>query len=95
MLSDTLWDMDRLAKFIRDVAEIDPAEDDKLWVLCQTLYHDKRLKGRKVIIFTEYTSTALSEGLNLQDAACLNGSWTDGDAPIGVNPRLVTWLSLG
>ena len=58
MLSDTLWDMDRLAKFIRDVAEIDPAEDDKLWVLCQTLYHDKRLKGRKVIIFTEYTSTA-------------------------------------
>ena len=58
MLDDTLWDMERLAQFIRDVADIASREDDKLKVLCETLRTDARLKGKKVILFTEYTSTA-------------------------------------
>lgn len=58
MIDDTLWDMERLAVFIRDVADITPKQDDKLQALRKTLKDDSRLKGKKVIIFTEYTSTA-------------------------------------
>ena len=58
MIADTLWDMERLADFIRDIAEISPEDDDKLLTLRQTLKHDVHLKDKKVIIFTEYSSTA-------------------------------------
>lgn len=58
MIQETLWDLEVLADFIEDLMQIDPAKDDKLNVLKKTLTEDKRLAGKKVIIFSEFRSTA-------------------------------------
>jgi len=58
MVQDTLWDLQVLADFIEDLMLIDPARDDKLNVLKKILTEDRRLAGKKVIVFSEFRSTA-------------------------------------
>jgi len=58
MIQETLWDLDVLADFIKDLMGIDPSKDDKLNALKKILKEDKRLVGKKVIIFSEFRSTA-------------------------------------
>ena len=58
MLQETLWDLDVLAEFIEDLMHIDPEKDDKINALKKLLKEDKRLAGKKALIFSEYRSTA-------------------------------------
>lgn len=58
MLDDTVVDMEVLADFIKDIKNIDSRKDDKIRKLRELLKSDERLKNKKVIIFTEYRSTA-------------------------------------
>lgn len=58
MLDDTLDDLEQLAEFLKLVKEVRPERDSKLTALSRLLRDDKDLKGRKVIIFTEFSDTA-------------------------------------
>ena len=58
MLDDTMLDMEVLAEFIEDMMAIDPEDDDKIRELKRILTEDQRVKGKKVIIFSEYRATA-------------------------------------
>lgn len=58
MLADTILDLEVLADFIKDIKDISPENDDKIRELKRILLEDKRIKGKKVIIFSEYRSTA-------------------------------------
>lgn len=58
MLDDTLLDMEVLAGFIEDIMGFDSSKDDKIRELKRILSTDSRVKNRKVIIFSEYRSTA-------------------------------------
>lgn len=58
MLDDTLLDMEILAEFIEDIMGFDSSQDDKIRELKEILSTDPRVKDRKVIIFSEYRSTA-------------------------------------
>lgn len=58
MIDDTLFDMEVLAEFIGDIMDLDPEQDDKIRELKRILTEDPRVKGKKVIIFSEYRSTA-------------------------------------
>ena len=58
MLQDTLGDLEVLSDFIDDLMNIKPENDDKIKTLKNILSSDTRVKDKKVIIFTEYRSTA-------------------------------------
>lgn len=58
MLEDTILDMEVLAEFISDIMDIDPDNDDKIRELKRILSEDLHIKGKKVIVFTEYKVTA-------------------------------------
>lgn len=59
MLDDTILDMEVLAGFIEEMMVFSPKNDDKIRELKRILSEDKRVKDKKVIIFTEYRATAL------------------------------------
>lgn len=58
LLVDTMMDMDTLSKFILDMMEFKPENDDKIRELTHILKEDSRIKNKKVIVFTEYRATA-------------------------------------
>lgn len=58
MIEDTLLDIEVLARFLDDINEIDLRNDDKIRELKRILTEDEHTKGKKIIIFTEYRSTA-------------------------------------
>ena len=58
MLADTHADLEQVADFLRLVGDVRPERDSKLTALTKLLQGDKDLKGRKVIIFTEFSDTA-------------------------------------
>lgn len=58
MIQDTIGDMEVLSDFIDDMMSIKPENDDKINVLINILKNDKSVSGKKIIIFTEYRSTA-------------------------------------
>ena len=58
MLDDTLLDMNELAKFLRDINDIDTGKDDKIRELKRILLEDEHTQNKKVIIFSEYMTTA-------------------------------------
>lgn len=68
MLDDTLYDLVVLARFVEDIQEIDVDKDDKIRELKRILNEDERVKGKKVIIFSEYKSTARFIYRQLQQA---------------------------
>jgi superfamily II DNA/RNA helicase len=55
---ETVLDMDQLARFLDELADFDPAQDDKLQTLIHLLQTDPLLRDQKVLIFTEYVDTA-------------------------------------
>ena len=58
IVKETILDLDQLAVFIDDLREIKHREDDKLKNLIRILREDTLLKENKVIIFSEYITTA-------------------------------------
>lgn len=78
MLDDTMLDMEILSEFIEDMMDIDPSNDDKIRELKRILTEDKRVKGKKVIIFSEYKATALYIYRELQKAGFKNMFEIDG-----------------
>ena len=65
---DTLLDMDQLASFLDELKDFDPAQDDKLKKLIELLQTDATLSQHKVLIFTEYQTTARYLAGQLQNA---------------------------
>ena len=68
MLDDTELDLEILAEFIEDMMEFRPEQDDKIRELKRILSEDERVKGKKVIIFSEYRATALYIYRQLREA---------------------------
>ncbi|HNT26154.1 MAG TPA: helicase-related protein [Anaerolineales bacterium] len=58
MVMDCLLDMDQLASYLDELKGFDPAQDDKLQALVTLLKNDPVLSQHKVLIFTEYQTTA-------------------------------------
>jgi len=58
IINATLLDMNQLAEFVQDLLDIKGSKDDKLENLVKTLNENPLLKKNKVIIFTEYMTTA-------------------------------------
>jgi len=58
MLAETVLDMDQLAEFLRELQKFKPSQDDKLKALIKLLKEDKVLKKHKVMIFSEFMTTA-------------------------------------
>jgi superfamily II DNA or RNA helicase len=55
---DTMLDLERLVDFLSDLDNFDYKKDDKIQSLIKLLNNDEDLKQEKVIIFTEFMSTA-------------------------------------
>ena len=58
ILDETYLDLGQIADFLKELERFKPANDDKLKALVKLLKNDKDLKGRKVIIFSEFMATA-------------------------------------
>lgn len=58
MLDDTILDLEVLSQFFKDSMSVSPATDDKLNSLKSLLSANEILKGKKVLIFTEFRATA-------------------------------------
>jgi superfamily II DNA or RNA helicase len=58
MVIETLQDITQLAEFLDELKDFDPAQDDKLQTLIHLLQTDPVLQKHKVLIFTEYQTTA-------------------------------------
>ena len=58
IFDDTFDDLETLRDFLEELKKFTPANDDKLKALVKLLKSDSELKGRKVLIFTEYMATA-------------------------------------
>lgn len=58
IFADTYGDLDTLVQFLEELKQFTPAQDDKLHALVKLLKNDPELKGRKVLIFSEFMSTA-------------------------------------
>jgi superfamily II DNA or RNA helicase len=72
IFDDTYDDLDTLMKFLEELQKFTPAHDDKLKALIKLLKSDAELKGRKVLVFTEFMATARYLKHELQ-AAGLDG----------------------
>lgn len=68
MLDDTELDLEVLGEFIEDIMGFTPENDDKIRELKRILTEDKRVAGKKVIIFSEYRATAVYIYHELQKA---------------------------
>ena len=80
MLDETLDDLEQLAEFLRLVKDVRPDRDSKLTALAKLLAEDKELKGRKVIIFTEFSDTAEYLEHHLKDKGFKNVERIDGSS---------------
>ena len=58
IVSDTLLDMDQLADFLEDIKGLNASHDDKVQKLIHLMQTDPDLKTQKVLIFSEYMTTA-------------------------------------
>ena len=58
MLTETLLDLDTLSEFLKELIKSKPSQDDKLQALIKLLKTNKDLKNNKVLIFTEFMTTA-------------------------------------
>ena len=68
LLIDTMMDMDTLSRFIEDMMEFKSENDDKIRELKRILTEDAHIRDKKVIVFTEYRSTAMYIYRELQKA---------------------------
>jgi superfamily II DNA or RNA helicase len=58
ILDETYSDLETVVDFLEEIQRLDPKHDDKLGCLLKLLNNDAVLKKNKVIIFTEFMSTA-------------------------------------
>lgn len=58
IVQETILDMDQLVVFIKDLMDIEDKRDDKIEKLVEILKHNPLLKKHKVLIFSEYMTTA-------------------------------------
>jgi hypothetical protein len=58
IIIDSLNDMEQLASFLEELRDFKPAQDDKLQTLVRILKNNPILSKHKVLIFTEYQTTA-------------------------------------
>lgn len=58
ILRETIDDLDQLADFLRDLSKVEPKDDGKLATLIRLLKKDPVLSKHKVLIFTEFMTTA-------------------------------------
>lgn len=68
MLGDTIDDLNQIVEFLVHLYKLKPRDDDKLRKLRDLLQKDPDLKGRKVLIFTEFADTARHIGNQLTEA---------------------------
>ena len=68
ILNETYLDMDQIVAFLRELKRFKPANDDKLRALIKLLKQDKDLKGRKVLVFSEFMATARYLKKQLEEA---------------------------
>ena len=68
ILSDSLQDLDQLAEFLNELRQFKPAHDNKLRALIDLLKTDPVLKKHKVMIFSEFMSTARYLATELEKA---------------------------
>ena len=80
MIDDTVLDMEVLAEFIQDIMSIQTENDDKIRELKKILIEDKRVAGKKVIIFSEYRATAKYIYRELRKAGFRNLTEIDGQS---------------
>lgn len=74
MVLDTMLDLDVLARFLDELADFRPAQDDKIQALITLMQTDPILSRHKVLIFTEYRDTAryIAEQLDAAGIGPLN-----------------------
>lgn len=58
MLDETIMDLDEVVDFLREIRNFDDSHDDKLHTLIELLKSDQVLATQKVLIFTEFMTTA-------------------------------------
>ncbi|MBU1207625.1 MAG: helicase [Proteobacteria bacterium] len=58
ILNETYLDLDEIIQFLTELKRFKPANDDKLKALIRLLKSDTDLKGKKVLIFSEFMATA-------------------------------------
>src|SRR5204863_6986160 len=58
ILDDTYHDLDTIVDFLKELRSLGPEHDDKLQTLVNLLTKDRVLRKQKVIVFTEFMSTA-------------------------------------
>ena len=68
ILAETYLDLDQIVEFLKELERFKPANDDKLKALTKLLKQDKDLKGRKVLIFSEFMATARYLKKQLEEA---------------------------
>lgn len=78
MVRETLNDLQTLTDVLSEALKVEPAKDQKLQALIKLLTQDPKLKGQKVIIFTESTDTARYieqhvKSAGVSQVACIDG----------------------
>lgn len=85
MVMDTLLDLDQLARFLDELADFQPAHDDKLQALLHQMQHDPVLSQNKVLIFTEYRDTAVYIAEQLERAGVQPLAEVDSQSKAGIS----------
>ncbi len=80
ILDDCFDDLNQLAEFLRYVGDVKPEKDDKLKGLIKLVKSDPRLKGQKVIVFTEFADTAEYISAQLRGAGVAGLAKIDGSS---------------
>jgi len=81
MIRETLNDLETLTDILCEALKVEPSKDQKVQKLISLLKDDSKLKGQKVIIFTESTDTARYieeniKGAGIQQVSCIDGGAT-------------------
>lgn len=82
ILLETLQDLEQLAIFINDLREFNSSHDDKLNNLIDLLKNNEKVAGNKLLIFTEFKSTAVYLYEELKKNGFKNLYQIDGDTKL-------------
>ncbi len=80
IFDDTYGDLETLTAFLEELQRLDPSHDDKLKALIRLLTKDAVLKKHKVIVFTEFMTTARYIKKQLQDTGIQGVDEIDSDS---------------
>jgi superfamily II DNA or RNA helicase len=80
IINETYSDLETVVDFLEEVTRLDPSHDDKLKALIRLLTKDPVLKHNKVIIFSEFMSTARYLRKQLVSAGIKGVSEIDSDS---------------